>query len=160
MATERRIAPLRIENATLVLKNFSGKGSEYNREGERNFGVLINEEDVEAMLDDGWNVRRFRAKPDDPDQHEQPWLKVKVRFDNYPPIAILIAHGRKIRLTEETIDQLDWTRIGGCDLVISPYSYPARPGIPAGVAAYLKAIYVNVLTDEFEEKYADIPEVE
>lgn len=159
MQAERRIAPLRIENARLVLKNFAGKGSEFNREGERNFGVLINDEDVNAMLDDGWNIRRFKAKPDDPDRYEQPWLKVKVRFDNYPPTAVLIANNRKIRLTEDTIDQLDWTRMKSVDLVISPYSYPARPGIPAGVAAYLKAIYVTVMTDDFEEKYADIPEV-
>jgi hypothetical protein len=63
-------------------------------------------------------------------------------------------------LTEETIDQLDWSIIESCDLVIRPYNYPAIAGRPAGVSAYLKAMYVTVVEDDFAKKYADIPDLD
>ena len=32
-----------IDNARLIFKNFSGKGDNYNREGDRNFAVIIDD---------------------------------------------------------------------------------------------------------------------
>ena len=36
-----RMNKLVIDNARLIFKNFSGKGDNYNREGDRNFAVII-----------------------------------------------------------------------------------------------------------------------
>lgn len=74
-----------------------------------------------------------------------------------PPIIILITSDGKIKLDEETVGQLDWTRIKNADMIIRPYNYPARSGRPAGVSAYLKCLYVTVAEDDLATKYADIP---
>lgn len=161
MSEERRVTgKIRIEGARLIFKNFRGKATEFNEEGNRNFGVLLDDDLAESLMDDGWNVKFLRPQEDDPEQHRQAWLPVKVKFNQYPPRAILINSRGKKRLDEETIEQLDWSRIVDCDLIIQPYNYPALRGRPAGVSAYLQTIYATVSEDAFEEKYADLPDLD
>lgn len=161
MSEERKVmSNVSISGAQLIFKNFQGKKTDYNEEGNRNFGILLDDELAEKLEKDGWKVKYLRPREDDPEQYKQPWLSVKVRFSPYPPIAMLINSRGKKKLTEETIDQLDWSRIKNCDLVIRPYNYPATNLIPAGVAAYLKAIYVTISEDEFAEKYDSIPDLD
>lgn len=161
MSEQQKITSnIRISGAKLIFKNFQGKRTECNREGNRNFGVLLDDELAEKLKMDGWRVKYRPPRSDDPEQYEQPWLQVKVKFNPYPPVAVLINSRGKKKLTEETIDQLDWSIISNCDLIIRPYNYPAIERRPAGVSAYLKAIYVTISEDEFAEKYADIPDLD
>lgn len=152
----KKIPNITIENAQVIFKNFEGRESDFNKEGNRNFGVFLNMDSVESLQRDGWNVKFLKPKEDDPNQFRQPWLSVKVKFDPYPPICQLVTPAGRIRLDESTIGQLDWTDFDRCDLIIRPYNYPATPLRPAGVAAYLKAIYVTP-ANCFEDKYRDIP---
>lgn len=161
MSEERRIGNINIEGAQIVLKNFAGKEKTYNPAGKRNFGVLLSDDMADDLLADGWNVKRFKPQPDDPEQYCQPWLSVNVKFEPYPPTVVLINSRGKKRLTEDTVEMLDWTRFKYCDLVIRPYQYPAMPGRPnGGVAAYLKAIYVTIWEEEFEDRYADLVDLD
>lgn len=160
MSEKRVNENIKIEGAKLIFKNFQGKASNYNDDGNRNFGVLLDDETAELLENDGWNVKFLKPRVDDPEQYRQPWLSVKVKFNPYPPVAMLINSRGKKRLTEETIDQLDWSIIKNCDLIIRPYNYPSVGGRPAGVSAYLKAIYVTISEDEFSDKYADVPDLD
>lgn len=160
MSEKRVTSNIELEGARLIFKNFQGKGTQYNAEGNRNFGVLLDDDLAEQLERDGWKVRYLNPKEDDPDQYRQPWLSVKVKFDPYPPIAVLITSRGKKKLTEETIDQLDWSRIRNCDLIIRPYNYPELANRPAGVAAYLKAIYITIEENRFEEKYGYLDELD
>lgn len=158
---ERRVTSnINIENAQLIFKNFQGKPSNFNDAGNRNFGVLLDDELAEDLMNDGWPVKFLNPKEDDPEQYRQPWLPVKVKFAPYPPIAVLINSRGKIKLDEDTIDQLDWSIIENADVIIRPYNYAAMRGRPAGVSAYLKAIYVTIKEDEFALKYADVPYID
>lgn len=161
MSEQRKVTSnINIEGARLIFKNFQGKKTEFNEEGNRNFGVLLEDDLAESLIADGWNVKRLKPKPDDPDEYKQPWLPVKVKFGQIPPIVVLINSRGKRKLDEETIDQLDWSLMKNVDLIIRPYNYPALKGRPAGVSAYLKALYVTIQEDELAEKYADIPDLD
>lgn len=158
--SERKVRNnIKIEGGTLIFKNFQGKGSPYNAPGNRNFGVLIDDELADQLIQDGWPVKFLRPRPDDPEEYRQPWLPVKVKYGVMPPIVTLINSRGKMRLNEETIDQLDWSIIVNADLVIRPYNYPEMAGRPAGVSAYLKSLYVTIAEDDFEEKYRDLPDL-
>ena len=160
MSEKKVTTNVKLEGATMIFKNFSGKKTEYNDEGNRNFGVLIDDDLAEALTIDGWNVKHRPPRPDDPEKHEQAWLPVKVKFGMYPPTIVLITSKGKIKLDEETVGQLDWSRIKYAYMIIRPYNYPARNGRPSGVSAYLKSLYVTVIEDDFALKYADIPDLD
>lgn len=154
----KNLSNIKIEGGRLIFKNFQGKSSQYNSEGNRNFGVILDEELAEQLEKDGWKVKRLRPREDE--EIGKPWLQVKVKYGDYPPIAVLITSRGKTKLDEETIGQIDWTMIKNVDMIIRPYNYPAMQGRPAGVSAYLKSIYVTVNEDDLEMKYADIPDAD
>jgi hypothetical protein len=159
MENQRVTNNIKIEGAKLIFKNFRGVRTDFNDEGNRNFGVLLDDELAEQLAHDGWNVKHLKPKDDDPTHYEQPWLSVKVKYGNIPPIVQLITSRGKLKLDEESIGQIDWTSIKNCDIIIRPYNYPAIKGRPAGVSAYLKTLYVTVNEDEFAGKYSDIPDL-
>lgn len=141
-----------MENAHIIFKNFSGRKSEYNREGDRNFNVIIPDEQYALRLqEDGWNVRVKppRGEGDTPEYR----LAVSVNFKSYrPPKIVLISHGRQQLLDEETVGILDQADISKIDLSIRPYNWEGNGR--SGVKAYLKTMYATLEEDEFEAKYA------
>lgn len=151
---------IKIEGARLIYKNFQGKPNQFNSDGNRNFGVLIDPELADELMADGWKIKHLKPREDDPEGFEQPWMPVKVKFGKYPPIVVLITSRGKTKLNEETIGQLDWTSMKNVDLIIRPYNYPAMSGRPAGVSAYVKSIYVTANEDDLEMKYANIPDAD
>ena len=147
-----------ISGKQVIFRNFQGKTGKYNKDGERNFCVVLDDIDFARQLkEEGWTVtiREATEEFDKPRAH----LKVKVRFDNIPPVIHLVTSNSNILMDEEAVGMLDWAEIVNVDMVInpSPYSNPAR----SGIAAYLRSMYVTIEEDPFEEKYArredDIP---
>lgn len=145
-----------LENTKIIFKNFSGKKTDFNEEGNRNFGVIIPDDMVDALIADGWKVKFRPPREDDPEHYEQPWLPVKVKYGKFPPDIWMVTKKGRVQLDEEMVGQLDYARLSGCDLVIRPYNYPAMPGRPAGVSAYLKTLYAIVSEGDFEDKYGGL----
>jgi len=159
MSEKKVTSNITIEGARLIFRNFSGKVTDYNRNGQKNFCVMLDDELAAQLEADGWAVKYRKPREDDPEQYRQPFLPVKVQFNMYPPTIVLITSRGKKRLDEETVGQLDWARIQNADVQIRPYNFPAIQGRPAGVSAYLKSLYVTIIEDPLETKYADIPEI-
>lgn len=160
MAMEKRLGEVTIENAGLIFKNFEGRPSEFNAEGNRNFGLLLRDDLAEKMLADGWKVKYLKPRNEDEEKHPQAWISVKVKYGKIPPVANLITSRGKTKLSEDTIGQLDYARIKNVDLIIRPYQYAEMKNRPAGVSAYLKSIYVTIQEDALEEKYGSLPDAD
>lgn len=143
---------LQIDDARIVFRNFEGRGDKYNREGDRNFALVIPEEEMmEALVKEGWNVRVKPAR--DEDDTPFMYLPVKVKFNDRGPTAYLKSAGSMLKLDEETIGMLDRVDILGVDLDIRPYDWDVNG--KQGRTAYLQSIHVTQDVDRFAARYAD-----
>ena len=140
-----------IENARIIYRNFSGLATQYNREGDRNFCVFIDDVDAVADLKEaGWNIKI--RKPRDEDDAVSHYLKVNVSYRFRAPRIILHTRKTATELTEESVGLVDNADILSCDMVINPSHWEANGN--SGISAYLDTMHINIQDDYFADKYA------
>jgi len=148
-----------MEGVRIIFRNFAGKEGQYNREGDRNFGVLIDEAVAQELTEDGWNVKWLKPREGDEAAEEgeapQAWLPVAVKFDGpRPPRVAMITSRNRTHLDEDTVETLDWVDITNVDLIVRPYPWTVNG--KSGIKAYLQSLYVTIEEDPLEAKYAEM----
>ncbi len=144
-----------MEGVRIIFRNFEGKEGQYNKAGDRNFGVILPHDIAEAMLADGWNVKYLKPREEDEDETETPWLSVSVNFDKgRPPKIMLVTSRGRTALDESSVEMLDWADITNVDLIVRPYTWEVSGR--SGIKAYLQSMYVTIEEDELERKYSEL----
>ena len=149
MAQENTIV---IEDARMVFRNFEGRATMYNRAGDRNFCVLLDEETADRLSADGWNVKSLKAR--EPGDAPQPYLEVAVSWKFKPPKIVLITHRGRNEVTEEMVSMIDWVDIKVVDVIIRPFDWEVNGN--RGRKAYVKTLFITINEDALELKYADL----
>lgn len=144
---------LEINDARILWPNFAGRGDRFNKQGDRNFTLLIPDQEIaEALQNDknehgkGWNVKIKDAR----DEGEAPFMhmKVNVKFNGRGPNIYLVSGKKQIPLNEDTVSMLDEIDIVSCDMDIRPYD-GEMPSGQAFRSAYLSALRVHQRVDRF-----------
>lgn len=154
---------LQIDDARIIWRNFEGRGDQFNREGDRNFALVIPDREIaDALVNDknedgaSWNVK-FR-EPKDAGDDPFMFLTVKVKFNDRGPAVFLRTGERRIRLNENSVGMLDKIDIARVDLDIRPFD-----NITNGKAyrtAYLQGIEVTQDVDRFTARNTEFNEPE
>lgn len=146
---------VQIDEARIIYRNFAGAPSKFNREGDRNFAVVIEDQDIaEALTKKGWNVK---IKPPR-EEGDEPFmfLPVKVKFNERGPRVYLqnsLGGRNRVTLDEDTVGILDNVDITNVDLDIRPYDWDVQG--KTGRTAYLQSICVTQEVDRFLDRYAE-----
>ena len=149
---------LQIDDARIIFRNFRGEGGRFNKEGDRNFAVVIpSQEMADSLLNDtnqfgaGWNVK-IKAPREEGDEPFI-YLPVKVKFNNRGPVVYLESGSNRIKLNEDTIAMLDEIDILSVDIDIRPYDDEIN-GKPFR-SAYLQSMLVRQEIDRFAARFAE-----
>ena len=146
---------VQIDDARIIYRNFAGAPSKFNREGDRNFAVVIDDQDIaEALTEKGWNVK---IKPPR-EEGDEPFmfLPVKVKFNDRGPKVYLqnsLGGRNRVTLDEDTVGILDNVDITNVDLDIRPYDWDVQG--KTGRTASLQSICVTQEVDRFLDRYAE-----
>ena len=148
---------LQIDDARIIFRNFSGRTDKYNREGDRNFALIIPNQDIaDALLSDtneygvSWKVKikEPREEGDAPFMY----LPVNVKFNDRGPKVVLISGNNQTPLDEDTVSILDDINISCVDMDIRPYDGESTYG--PFRSAYLQTMYVTQEIDRLGRKYS------
>lgn len=142
----------KVEDARITYRNFKGEARQYNKEGNRNFNVILTPDQARMFSEEGFRVRERSAREEGGDPVYL--MSVSVSFKFRPPKVVVIRGKHKIELDEETIAELDYADIDYIDMTIRPY-YWNMPDGKCGVKAYLNSMYVTLVDDPFEDKYTE-----
>lgn len=142
---------LQIDNARIVYRNFAGEASKFNREGDRNFAVIIEDQEIaDKLVELGWNIK-IKPPRDDEDTPFM-FLPVKVKFNDRGPVVYLKSGtADPVRLEEEDIGCLDQIDILNVDLDIRPYNWEVNG--KEGRTAYLQSMMVTQDVDRFAARF-------
>lgn len=145
-----------IENAKIGFKNFSGTEGAYNKEGDKNFVVFLDEDFAAKLSSDGLNIKYPKPRDTiDPDNDDRrPYLPVQIGAKFPPTIQLLTHTGDKTtsrRLTYDEFGMMDFIAYSSVDLIINLSHWTVNG--ESGIKAYLKSMYVNLEMDEFQIKY-------
>lgn len=139
-----------IEDAQIIFRNFAGREGQYNREGDRNFGVILPDDIAPKMEADGWNVRYLRAREEG--EEDTPYLPVAVNFNKRPPRVVMLTSKARTTLGEAEVEVLDWASIEKSDLIVRAYEWTVNG--KSGIKAYLQSMFVTIEEDALEQKYS------
>jgi hypothetical protein len=152
-----KLDPVVKENARIIFRNFSGAEGTFNKAGDRNFCVVLSEDEAEQLKNEGWAVKF--PKPREDRDTPLPYLPITVKWKKdgtRNPVVVLITNQGKNRTTlgEDELFLLDWAELKNVDLIWRDFNWEVNGNM--GHKAYLKSIYVTIQEDRLQLKYADL----
>lgn len=160
MTNKRHIANLTFNNAKIKWKNFAGEERlPFNKKGDRNFVIELDDmEQYEALQELGWSPKIQAPNENNPEP--KPFLPVSIKYISSmrPPRVQMINSRGQVSLNEDMLFAIDFADIEKVDLVVRPFQWEFNGR--EGVKAQLVSIYVTVVEDELERRYAAIPEID
>lgn len=149
---DERTKKLVISDARIMFRNFEGRKTDYNREGNRNFCVIIDDSEfAQRLSNEGWNVKILAAR----DENEEPryYIPVAVSYKIRAPRILMHTRRNTTPLDEESVRSLDYAEIQNCDITINPSRWEVNG--KTGIKAYLDTLHVVLEEDYFSSKYAE-----
>lgn len=145
----RNSGNLILEDVTIAFRNFEGKEDTYNRAGDRNFAILLDDDRAAQMERDGWNVKYL--KPRDDDETGQAYIQVAVSYKTRPPKIGMVTSKGLTYLGEDEVNILDWVDIETADATLNPYEWAVNG--KTGTKAYLQSLFIKIEEDYLQQKW-------
>ena len=146
---------LRVENAVIMFRNFSGNPTNLNPQGgKRTFSLCLSKEWADILRSEGWNVKEREVDDGEVIYHTEIVVNEQSK---YPPTLYLLSEfmGQKTLtlLKPEQFKKLDQEIIVNLDIEIHPFEHGR--GAPGSKKGYLKGLWATLRSvNDFGGKYA------
>lgn len=153
---DNRITLYNVRIGTKGYRNFSGRETEWNKAGDRNFVVFLDTDVAKQLESIGAPVQWKPDKYDEGNLRAQ--MKVHVKYVDrkgqplIPPKVVLISSSAKTPLDANTVGTLDTADLEKSDMILNIYKNPGTMG-PANSVA-LKTLYATLSEDELDALYS------
>lgn len=141
-----------MEDIEIMWPNFSGEERPFNRSGERNFCIRLDQEAASNLAAAGYNVKT--RDPQEEGDDETIYLQIKLKFKFKPPKVYMITSTGKTLLDEGLVGVLDSVVFKTVDIIFRPVPWNIEATGKSGIAAYLQTMFVTIDEDPLELKYA------
>lgn len=151
-----------IEGTRFIFQtNFSGDSTQdrYGSSARQGNLIIPSPAQAEELLAQGFNVRQTRPHDDDEGFEPTYFVKVQVKYTNrmgdpvkYPPAVYLVSDdGEPVKMTEDSIGNLDHMRIKNVDAVLNSYEYAEGK-----YSLFVRTMYVtqDIDDDPYAARYA------
>jgi len=145
-----------LENVRIMYRNFMGQKGMYNEEGERSFNIVIDDPVMATtMLEDGLNLKPLLDEDERVVGHH---MLVRINYKGRPPRIIRVTQDgqRQTSLEQRTVGSLDSVTIEKADITLGTWIW--RPEPLPNMSAYCNVMYVHVIEDPLDAKYASLLE--
>lgn len=150
MAVKRTI----INNAPVKYHNFAGVKTEYNREGDVNFEIILDEETALNMRDDDWYIKESE---DDLGRKE---YRIKIRLGELgdPQVFIIGDDGKAIPFNRGQWKRIDRMNISYVDVEFKQSRKTFMHEGHEYHSAYADNLFVNIVENSLFKKYGIAPD--
>lgn len=130
---------LAVDGARIVFRNFKGEASQYNRAGDRNFALVIDDpKKAQQLSDAGWNVKVRPPREEGANPFIYLPVTVSYRVPRLAPRVFLKnPRGNVIEIFEDHIKDLDDMEFSDIKLVVNPRHWVKDDTGEEKIKAYL-----------------------
>lgn len=147
-----------VEGARIVFRNFKGEASQYNRAGDRNFALVIdNQEFAQKLSDEGWNIKIRPPREEGADPFVYLPVSVSYRVSRLAP-KVFLKRPRKetIPIDESHIKDFDDMEFSDLKMVINPRHWTDDRTGEEHIKAYLIELWATQAEMlHFYDEYAE-----
>ncbi|MBO7450448.1 MAG: hypothetical protein J6U54_08760 [Clostridiales bacterium] len=150
MAGKRTI----INGVPVKYHNFAGVKTDYNREGDVNFEIIIDEETALNMMEDGWYIK---INEDDLGRKE---YRIKIRLGEFgdPQVFIIGDDGKAIPFNRGQWKRIDRMTISYVDVEFHQSRKTFMHDGHEYYSAYADNLFVNIVENSLYKKYGIAPD--
>ncbi len=144
---------VQLNDCHIIFRNFAGAPSTYNRAGDRNFAVVIdNEEAKELLVERGFNVRI--KPPREAGDSPFMYLPIKLSYSNgRGPYLYLECNSNRVLLDENSVSCLDQVDIQECFFDVRAFDWEMNGR--TGTSAWLNAGLLIQRADRFAQDFRE-----
>lgn len=141
---------IEFDDIRIIRRNFRGEKGQYNREGARNFCIVLTPDEAAELESRGFKprIKPSRENPDD----LYCFIPVTVSYLNFPPKIYRIVGDEMTLMTEASVGVLDSSDILKVDCVVNCRRWEVNGA--SGIKLYVNSMYVVVEEDAFAARYA------
>lgn len=144
-----------LSNRNIIFRNFSGRPSQYNKNGDLKFTLVINDpENAQKLASYGWNVKVKPPKNEGDDPFCTLDVRIRMDLDFARPKIKMFTRNGSVWIDETSIKNFDDAEFETVDLVLRQYAWKNGRG-ESGISAQLSEMYARIQEGVLEAKWAE-----